>query len=481
MIPFSKPNTVIKSVGIDIGTSTTKLIISHLTIGRVSSHFALPHFDIVDRKIAYMSEIISTPLIDENEIDLGLLVSWLEKEYQMAGFTFSDIGSGAVIITGETAIKKNADALVHYLAERSGDFVVAIAGASLEGVLAGRGSGASEYSKKTKGIVANIDIGGGTANVALFKQGRVLETITFHIGGKLIQLNRIGEVLSVSPPLEKWLLKNNFKLQQGHTITFFFLKEIVSTLCCELLDVLSGKKSITDLEPIIHSTSCSEIPKIDYLMISGGIGSLQHERPPTSLEEVTAYNDIGPILASELTKALNNYPFQQVEALQTSRATVIGAGMQTTKISGSTISIQSRILPLRNIPVVKIILSDLDFKRSVENAIQIGRELFQHNDQLPFAFGITGLNYLSYLELKELASNLREQYEKYVPTSNILVIICENDMAKALGQLLRLESKGDFVVICIDQVKIEHGDYIDIGEPLNDSMVPVVVKTLAFS
>jgi ethanolamine utilization protein EutA len=61
----------------------------------------------------------------------------------------------------------------------------------------------------------------------------------------------------------------------------------------------------------------------------------------------------------------------------------------------------------------------------------------------------------------------------------VLAVVCENDMAKALGQALRLQTK--FQVICIDQIGIEHGDYIDIGAPLNDELVPVVVKTLAFS
>jgi ethanolamine utilization protein EutA len=121
---------VFKSVGIDIGTSTSKFMVSELTLGRVSSHFALPHFDIIERKVTYISEIIATSLKNEDVIDLTSLVTWLEKEYHEAGVSLTEIKSGALIITGETAIKKNADALIHYLAERSGDFVVAIAGAS---------------------------------------------------------------------------------------------------------------------------------------------------------------------------------------------------------------------------------------------------------------------------------------------------------------------------------------------------------------
>jgi ethanolamine utilization protein EutA len=470
---------VIKSVGIDIGTSTSKFMVSELTLGRVSSHFALPHFDIIDRKVTYISEIIATPVKNEDEIDLSPLVAWLEKEYHEAGISLSDIKSGAVIITGETAIKKNADALIHYLAERSGDFVVAIAGASLEGVLAGRGSGAFEHSKVSRGTVANIDIGGGTANVVLFQQGKVLETITFHGGGRLIEINLSGEILAVSPSLRPWLSYKNLHIEKGMRLTTGQLEEITLALCVDMLDVLAGKQSIASLETLIHSTSSQVLPMIDEVMISGGVGLLTLEAPPTTMTEAAKYNDVGPILAAELVKALKSYSFTVVKAVQTSSATVIGAGMQTTTLSGATISINAQLLPLRNVPVLKVPLEELEFEQQIGRAFQKGKGWFERNDRLPFAIGLGGVPYLPYLKLKELASIIGNLYRKYFPQADILVVVCENDMAKALGQALMLQTK--YEVICIDQIIIEHGDYIDIGEPLNDTLVPVVVKTLAFS
>ena len=47
-----------------------------------------------------------------------------------------------VVAPGETARKANARAVTQALSELAGDFVVATAGPALEGVLAGRGSGA---------------------------------------------------------------------------------------------------------------------------------------------------------------------------------------------------------------------------------------------------------------------------------------------------------------------------------------------------
>ncbi|MGJ7913010.1 ethanolamine ammonia-lyase reactivating factor EutA [Neobacillus sp. LXY-1] len=472
---------IIKSVGIDIGTSTTKMIMSELTLGRVSSHFALPHYDIVERKVTYVSEIISTPLKNHEEIDLFPLMNWLEKEYNNAGMLLADIKTGAVIITGESAIKKNADALIHYLAERSGDFVVAVAGASLEAVLAGRGSGAFDFSQKHKEVVGNIDIGGGTANVVIIQQGKILETITFHVGGRLIEINALGEIIAVSPSLKPWLTSKNYIINKGMKITLEELSEIVYTLCFDMLDILCGLKGIDSHEPLILSTSNVTLPSIKTVMISGGVGKLLEEAPPISLAEVARYNDIGPILAREFLKALKNYPLSLQKATQTSRATVIGAGMQTTRISGSTISIQPNRLPLRNIPVMKIVLLE-DFEQQLKTVFLQGRELYGGQNEVPFAISISGPTYFSYKTLKKLAEAIGTLYPQWFPDATILAVVCETDIAKALGQALRLHtSSSNLGVICIDQIVVEHGDYIDIGETLHDSMVPVVVKTLAFS
>lgn len=185
-------------------------------------------------------------------------------------------------------------------------------------------------------------------------------------------------------------------------------------------------------------------------------------------------NDIGPLLASSLNKNLIDYPFKLLKAAQTSRATVIGAGMQTTKLSGATISIQSKHLPIRNIPVIKVTFAVSE----IEQQLLTGKELFVGYDLLPFAISLVGAAYLPYVKIKELALDLGALYRKHFPSAEIIVVICENDMAKALGQALRLHTPLE--VICIDQISTEQGDYIDIGEPLNDTIVPVVVKTLAF-
>ncbi|KPD00480.1 reactivating factor for ethanolamine ammonia lyase [Geobacillus sp. BCO2] len=247
----------------------------------------------------------STPLKGKrDEIDLETLVGWLEDQYQKAGVDIRDVKSGAVIITGETATKKNAESILHYLAEKSGDFVVAIAGASLEALLAGKGSGAFSRSKEVKGIIANLDIGGGTANVVLFQRGKVLGTITYHVGGRLIELSQNGEITFISPSIQSWLDSKNYRLYINKKISFTEIQQIVQQMCNDMLDSLTGQQPIRSDDSLIHSTSFQVIPPIDEVMISGGIGRLLEEEAPKTIYDTAIYGDVGPLLAHEVVKAI---------------------------------------------------------------------------------------------------------------------------------------------------------------------------------
>ena len=60
---------VILSVGIDIGTSTTQLIFSRLTLENRASSYMAPRIAIVDKQVIYRSKIYFTPLRSATEID----------------------------------------------------------------------------------------------------------------------------------------------------------------------------------------------------------------------------------------------------------------------------------------------------------------------------------------------------------------------------------------------------------------------------
>ena len=57
------------SVGLDVGTTTTQLILSELTVENKGNAFSVPEMVIGERKICYQSPVIFTPLICNQLVD----------------------------------------------------------------------------------------------------------------------------------------------------------------------------------------------------------------------------------------------------------------------------------------------------------------------------------------------------------------------------------------------------------------------------
>ena len=186
----------VRSVGIDIGTSTTQFVLSMLTVKNVAPGSLVPRMEITDKEIIYRSEIHMTPIGFDDLVDTANLFNLLRYEFDAAGIRPEDIDTGAVIITGETAKKENARIISDKVATFAGDFVVATAGGKLESIIAGKGSGAADYSRKKHLVVANIDIGGGTANIGVFKNGEAIDSCCINVGGRLLQLQKGPDLLA---------------------------------------------------------------------------------------------------------------------------------------------------------------------------------------------------------------------------------------------------------------------------------------------
>ena len=221
---------IIKSVGIDIGTSTTQLIFSELTIENEASNYVVPRINIVDKKVTYRSKIYFTPLLDQKTIDAEKVKGIIEKEYQDAGMKPEDLSTGAVIITGETARKQNANVVLDTLSNLAGDFVVATAGPDLESVLSARGAGADKLSKEHRETVANLDIGGGTSNIAVFQNGILRGTSCLDVGGRLIKIDENGKIYYIFPGTKELAKAHGIEINVGDTA-----KEETLMKVCELM------------------------------------------------------------------------------------------------------------------------------------------------------------------------------------------------------------------------------------------------------
>lgn len=73
------------TVGIDLGTSTTQLVLSELTIENLASAFSVPRITISDKRVIYRSDIIFTPLLSEEVIDAEAIKTFVSQQYHKAG------------------------------------------------------------------------------------------------------------------------------------------------------------------------------------------------------------------------------------------------------------------------------------------------------------------------------------------------------------------------------------------------------------
>ncbi|WP_339147476.1 MULTISPECIES: ethanolamine ammonia-lyase reactivating factor EutA [unclassified Sutcliffiella] len=467
------------SVGIDIGTSTTKLVVSKFSLMNMAGGTHMPRIEIIDKEIIYRSPIYRTPLLSLSEINMQAVDELVDREYKKAHIQTRDIKTGAVIITGETATKKNAEEMIHHLSGHAGEFLVATAGPDLEGIIAAKGSGAFAFSKKTGKTIANIDIGGGTANVAVYKSGRLCGTCTLHIGGRLIDFAE-NKVKTISSPVVRVLQNWNSSLATGVEKEHQDVKKLCKYMSDVIVRMLNKELTREDESLLLgHHPNWEE--QVEAVMFSGGISECvyQHEKD----QPVTAeYDDIGRTLAAALQENNKLKSWDWIQPEETVRATVLGAGTQTTEISGATIEVKSDELPIKNLPVYQIRFNqqfDSGIKK-ISSAMQQAIDIYDpQREGQNFALYLAEMPYMGFKQIQTLAETILAAIKQKPKQEQPLVIVLESDHAKVLGQTLNvMDSKVS--VVCIDQIKVEHGDYLDIGNVLQTSVVPVVIKTLTF-
>ncbi|VDN48384.1 Ethanolamine ammonia-lyase reactivating factor EutA [Petrocella atlantisensis] len=470
------------SVGIDIGTSTTQLVFSRLTIENTASAFSIPKISIIEKEVIYKSSIYFTPLISDTEIDGEAVRKIIENDYKKAGIHPKEVDTGAVIITGETARKANASLVLENLSGLAGDFVVATAGPDLEAIIAGKGAGADIYSKSNRSVVVNLDIGGGTTNISVFKDGEIIDTTCIDLGGRLIKLHPDSmKVEYISKKVKRLADHMGILIEVGQVISADKIKKITNRMADLIEEVLGVRKVTEDLKLMLTTKDLKRNYDIDYISFSGGVADCIYG---TYLEEKNLiYGDIGVFLGKSIKNLNLNNTFNIYEPTETIRATVVGAGSHTTDISGSTITFSKDIFPLKNIPILK--LSVEDEQLGYEALSQVIKEKVSwfglHNEKQQVALAIKGVKSISFGELKLLAQTIISGMAEIISMEVPLVVIVEHDIAKALGQTIQtyLAYKKD--VVCIDAVNVSNGDFIDIGRPLaNGRVVPIVIKTLAF-
>ena len=469
------------SVGIDVGTTTTQVVFSRLTLQDTARPGQIPRIGITAKSVLYQSPIVFTPLADRETVDAVRLTDLVRHEYAAAGVDPAQVETGAVIITGETAKKKNADEILRALAGLAGEFVVTVAGPHLESLIAGRGAGAATYSQEHFSRVVNVDIGGGSANSALFQAGALTAAAAMNFGGRIVEIEHAsGRVRHLAEPALAILADLGLRWAAGDTPGLAELRRFTNRMADLTVELIEGLSS--PLAQQLYLTPPAGVSgRGATLMLSGGIGHYFYT--PLLIQSVadaTIHDDLGPLLAESLRQHAGLAAYQTLRPAETLRATVLGASSQTVTLSGSTIWAEAALLPLRNVPVVRPRLETGFAPAGVATAIVEAMRRWDVNAATDFFAVALELNQpLDYTLLLQLATGLKE-FSDSLPAGRPLIAIIERDYAQALGQTVKAMAP-DRPLLVIDQVGLAEGDYIDIGTPLMDGrVVPLSVKTLVF-
>ena len=469
----------LRTVGIDIGSSTSHLLFAQVTLKRQSEDLS-SRFVVVDRQVIWRSPIMITPFLADGTIDAKALEHFVQHAYHDAGLKRSDIDSGAVILTGEAIKRKNARAIDEIFAQESGKFVCATAGHKLECILAAHGSGATALSRRRNACVLHVDVGGGTTKLALIDKGEIKSVAAFAVGGRLVAQDTGGA----------WTRVDDSALRVAHELSIATTPEslanaqarhaIAKRLATLAADQITGTprdalgKALELTEPLEWSV------KPEFVTFSGGVSEYIFGH------ETHDHGDIARLLADELVAQLKTrLSVPVVEPGERIRATVIGASQFTVQVSGKTIYLpDASILPVHNIPVVHLgldISGDID-EREVAAAFAKSASLLDLAPTASLALAFTWAGQPEYPRLAAMARAIMRFAAPDGRRDGTLVLMIDGDVGRGLGRILDKELHLQGKLISIDGVQLRELDFVDIGEMLDPpGVVPVVIKSLLFS
>jgi len=316
----------------------------------------------------------------------------------------------------------------------------------------------------------------------LFDCGDVVSKGCLDIGGRLIRLDRDLTVRSVSPPAALVAQAVGVSLRTGEKASLPDLQRITD----KMADLLAQSLCLKPQEPLLWAvqtpgSSWLELgtKPIRRICFSGGVADCIAQ----SSSDPVPFGDIGVLLGRSIANGLLARSIPSIQGSETIRATVVGAGTYTTSISGSTITYAGELLPLKSVPALKLTPQEQDrcFAGQTDWLAEKLRWFLSQSGSENLILALPGRQDPDYSQLKALASCLAAGMDRALPPGAPVLVVLEQDIAKALGILLRDLLKGKRKIACLDAIKVEQGDYVDLGRPVLDGMViPVVVKTLLF-
>jgi ethanolamine utilization protein EutA len=508
----------VQLLGLDFGTTTSSAVVATATLTRSAVTGRMGLRRISER---YRSEMVFTPLRDDDRLDEQRVECLLDTWLAAGAVRREALFGGGALLTGLTAQKENAAALVHLVRRRLGDVLVATADdPCLESWLAFMGSCAGLSRAVPRQPILNLDIGGGTTSLALGINGEVLQTGCLFVGARHVQVvpgtYRIVRFSRYARALLDWL---GVRKGKGDCLTdvevqaivgyYLGLLEAAATGMPEPFQTPLGRlhqqvpfrgpssrhtPTKMGLAPITDDRCLSHFrrPGRPQIMMSpcadaahgvcgllcehpaavtfsGGVGELIYAHvqgrpwPPR-----THFGDLGIELAQRIVGA----PFWSAHLhtwlpASAGRATVYGLLRHSTEVSGSTLFLpHPEVLPLTDVPILGSLngastdehLRDLvDLVRRSARGGCVQVSVGTHSAAAVRACG------------ERFAAVLRQTA---FPPQLPLVLLVRENVGKVLGHYVTQWGTVPLNLVVIDEVAVRNAQYVQLGA-IRSQVVPV--------
>lgn len=432
------------SLGVDVGTTTT-----HHALWRMEPLGS----DWGPARLLAESPVRETPWND-GDLDVETLVRWHRETLAESIALCGTPDLGAALLTGEAARSDAAPRVLEKLGELCGGLVGSLAGGRIESLLAGRASGAERDAAKRLRHSACLDIGGGTANAAIFRPDGSHALSNLRIGGRMVRMDPAGEVLSSTSVADRMASELGIPLERGRRMSPRERK----ALCARAADICLG--ALDGSAPDwAWDVPWDERPGgWEVLHLCGGVGECARTPPADPLR----WGDLGPDLARAFLERVpsDRLRFPNGSAIRT---TVTGVASRLVRLSGSTIWDGRGGIPVRDMPVMELDLRQFPSQRPrVPDGHPGTRD----------AWSIRLPESLDWKRMRSIAEHIAE-----LSSLDPLVALVRSDHARALGQALRLEAPGRKALV-LDRLEAREGDFLDVGPALDNGSVAVSLRTL---
>ncbi len=463
------------SVGVDIGSSTSHLVFSRIVLERLDSRYV-----VTERESFYQSDILLTPYSAEETIDAEALGAFIARQYRDAKVDPDEIDTGALILTGVAVRRRNARAIGELFAAQAGKMVAVSAGDSLETVMAAYGSGAAARSIRNGAPVMNVDVGGGTAKIAVCADGKVIDVTAIDVGARLLVLDGDRRIVRLEEAGRRFGAELGLNLALGSVVDEDAARALAALMAASLFAAMQGEAPRAGGASLLRLDPLSWRGRLSDVSFSGGVSEYIYGG------EAKAFGDIGLQLADELRTRLRDWGPDLARPDARIRATVIGASQYTMQVSGSTIFVWPlTTLPLRNVPVIapnfalgEETIDPGALSAAIRSAL---KRLDLGEGESPVAIFVPWRGSATFRRLDDFCRGVADGLAALIGHGHPIVLAGDGDVGGLIGIHYCEEMKINSPVVSIDGLELKEFDYIDIGAILDTSgAVPVVIKSLIF-